>query len=57
MNYAKITISKCADCPSMVYLDGIQKTEFGKSQYCEFTKRYTNKESIPDWCPFKMENK
>ena len=64
MNIAKITIHKSAECPSMVYLDGIQKTNFGKkkcrSQYCEFTKRYVNRDAIPDWCPFKidmMENK
>ena len=56
MNIAKITISKCRDCPSMTYVDGIQKHNFtktkGHSQYCEFTKRYVSKDSIPDWCPF-----
>ena len=44
MNYAKILIAKCNDCPSMVHLDNIQKMNYGKkkghSQYCEFTKRY-----------------
>ena len=61
MNIAKITISKCKDCPSMIYLDKHKDDRpRNSSQYCKFTKRYVNRDAIPDWCPFKidmMENK
>ena len=53
---AQIIISKCSDCPSMVYLDGIQKTNFGKkkgrSQYCIYTKLYVSRDNIAKTCPF-----